>query len=500
MALGKSCLFKSGKGRNIAFAVGVLMVSILVLAPQGFAFGGWGQGGTPVAALDGCQRYPCVAPDGKGGAIIAWSDSREGANGADIYAQRINRDGRDMWTHNGVAVCQEDNAQMFPRIAADGAGGAFIAWTSLTTQGRDIYAQRVSADGELMWAGGGVRVCTSPLDQFLSTITQETSGGVVLAWTDYRDQSTRGSAVYAQMLSPDGTIRWREDGVLLSKDISDQLYPVAVRSEYGGAIIAWINQKNPIDMDIYAQWVDSLGQMRWGSTGEVICDANDYQSSHVMVADGRGGAVIAWQDLRNSTVTGMDIYAQRVDCRGDDMWSQNGVPVCEIRGYQLYPNIVSCDDNGVIIGWHDNHYSSVRAMKLKEDGQCAWPHSQGTVISPAVPQPQWVSMATDDAGGAYFAWNADSRYWIQRVSGEGSMVYPAGGLALSPDQGHSSHLRQTISADGHGGALIAWQDGRKYSDYEEDIFAQRIPGSNSLPAITPSKNAKAANQEETLKE
>jgi hypothetical protein len=56
-----------------------------------------------------------------------------------------------------------------------------------------------------------------------------------------------------------------------------------------------------------------------------ICTATNNQDFSRMVSDGSGGAIIVWNDLRNST---SDIYAQRINANGVVQWTINGVAIC----------------------------------------------------------------------------------------------------------------------------------------------------------------------------
>src|SRR5262249_28373986 len=107
----------------------------------------WQTDGTPIVVAPGYQTLSSVAPDGLGGLLVAWSDSRTGLY--DIYVERISAAGVIQWTANGVAVCTQPFTQSSPGIVSDGAGGAIVAWsdsrTGVGTEHEDIYAQRIDA-------------------------------------------------------------------------------------------------------------------------------------------------------------------------------------------------------------------------------------------------------------------------------------------------------------------------------------------------------------------
>jgi hypothetical protein len=107
----------------------------------------WTADGVAICTATNDQRTPTIVSDGAGGAIITWDDGR--SDSYDIYAQRINASGVVQWTADGVAICTATNAQSYPTIVSDGAGGAIITWFDERSGSSDIYAQRVRSDGTL---------------------------------------------------------------------------------------------------------------------------------------------------------------------------------------------------------------------------------------------------------------------------------------------------------------------------------------------------------------
>jgi hypothetical protein len=114
----------------------------------------------PISTTFNDQKLPQIAPDGSGGAIIVWQDSRNGV--PQIYAQRMDGAGVVQWTTDGVPICTAVGGQSNPQITPDGSGGAIIVWSDLRGTDFDIYAQRVNAAGAVQWTVDGVAICTAP--------------------------------------------------------------------------------------------------------------------------------------------------------------------------------------------------------------------------------------------------------------------------------------------------------------------------------------------------
>jgi hypothetical protein len=104
----------------------------------------WGPNGTeivPYPSLPSDDKDPIVSgivSDGAGGAVLTWND-----HNAFPAAQRINAAGIPLWRARGRPLCSPGAfvTSGGRKIAADGAGGAFVAWNGTTPTGNfHIYA------------------------------------------------------------------------------------------------------------------------------------------------------------------------------------------------------------------------------------------------------------------------------------------------------------------------------------------------------------------------
>jgi hypothetical protein len=158
---------------------------------QGALESGWPTTGLVLASATAHQRVPAIASDGAGGALVAWYDTRAG-NG-DIYAQRFTGAGAitSGWPVSGLAVCTQAGEQYAPSILADGANGAFVAWEDFRGGTTDVYAQRVTAAGEISsgWSGDGVALSTASGEQYAPRLIGDGSGGAIATWFDTRSFS-----------------------------------------------------------------------------------------------------------------------------------------------------------------------------------------------------------------------------------------------------------------------------------------------------------------------
>jgi hypothetical protein len=362
----------------------------------------WTADGVAICTASNSQVIPQICNDGAGGAIITWMDYRGGTY-SDIYAQRIDSSGNVQWTSNGVAICTASNDQEYPEICSDGVGGAIITWTSVWTGSISyIYAQRINSSGNVQWTSNGVAICTPSYSQFKSEICSDGAGGAIITWTDKR--SGIDDDIYAQRIDPSGNVQWTADGVAICTASNYQQDPQICSDGAEGAIITWQDFRGGPDYDIYAQRIDSSGNVQWTANGVAICTASNNQWHPQICSNDAGGAIITWPDLRSGLF--LDIYAQRIDSSGNVQWTANGVAICTASNIQEYPEICSDGAGGAIITWQDSRGGSnydIYAQRIDSSGNVHW-IADGVAICTAISDEYRPEICSSGAESAIITW------------------------------------------------------------------------------------------------
>lgn len=357
----------------------------------------WTANGVVICNAAGHQESPTLVTDGAGGAIITWQDLRNGVE--DIFAQRVNGAGAVQWVANGRSVCTATGGQYYPHLVTDGAGGAVIVWHDFRNGGYDIYAQRINATGSVQWVANGVVVCTASNTQIWPALIADGAGGAIITWQDAR--TSVDSDVYAQRLNAAGTALWYADGANVCSAGGDQQSPAIVTDGAGGAIIAWHDTRNGFGTDdIYASRVSATGSVPWDGWGVPVCTASGAQRYASLVADGAGGAVIAWGDDRYGPAT--DLYAQRVNSAGVRLWTTDGTPVTNAAGPQIIPVMIPDGAGGAIAAWEDDRSSGDIYAQRVEGRYGYWGRPEPTVTSVA-------DIRNDQGGKVKVNWTASGR-------------------------------------------------------------------------------------------
>ena len=463
----------------------IIATTALVVLLRSSAVGQWSADPTvnnAISTATGLQVAPTICSDGAGGAIIAWDDLRNGTD--DIYAQRIGASGVVQWTADGVPISLAAGVQSTQAMVSDGVGGAIIVWQDMRGATNDIYAQRVNASGVVRWTTDGVAISAATGEQYSPVIASDGAGGAIISWYDTR--SGTNDDIYAQRIDSTGAVKWTTDGIVISSATGDQTFPKIIADGKGGAIITWQDRRNG-NYDIYAQRVNSAGSVRWTANGVVISSATGNQTAAAITGDGAAGAIIAWQDLR-TTVN--DIYAQRVDSTGTVQWTANGVVVSAAWNHQQAPVITSDGNGGAIIAWQDwrsdvnieifTIYEDIYAQRIDATGTVQWT-ADGVAISTASDAQANTAIVSDGTGGAIVTWQ-DHR------NGTDNDVFAQridnGGTVQWTSDGVAlstaagNQTNPVCTSDSSGGAIITWFDSR---GTDLDIYAVRVSSNSALP-------------------
>src|SRR5262245_16066379 len=156
---------------------------------------------------------------------------------------------------SGLPVCTAPGDQEETQIVPDGAGGTIVVWQDSRAGATDVYAQHILASGQLdpVWPGQGLPVCTAPGDQKSLGLVADGAGGALITWCDSRSGSK--SQLYAHHFLKSGGLdpAWPHDGRVVTPSGDSQSEPVLLSDGRGGAIVVWQSLRKGVGTDIYAQ-------------------------------------------------------------------------------------------------------------------------------------------------------------------------------------------------------------------------------------------------------
>ena len=334
----------------------------------------------------------------------------------------------------------------------------------------------LSVPAHAQWVLNGVTPCPTAFSQQAPAIVSDGAGGVIVAWQDARNGT---QDIYAARIGHLGNIVWHDACGAVFSGTGNQTAPVMVSDGAGGAIIAWDDTRNGGN-DIYAQRIDGLGKALWNANGVAVCTGTGVHAHPTITTDGAQGAIIAWDDTRSGNA---DIYVARYTYDGKRDWTTNGVALCTATNAQDVPSIASDGAGGAIVVWHDERVSSLQAdiyaRRVSSAGAAQWT-ADGVVVCNAGASQHVPKIVTDGAGGGVIVWQDRRTFhtdiWAQRTNSAGSMLWAANGVVLCGSLG--DQYDPIVISDDAGGGIVSWRDMRNGLS-NADIYARRVNASGS---------------------
>ena len=164
----------------------------------------------------------------------------------------------------------------------------------------------------------------------------------------------------------------------------------------------------------------------WTLNGNEVCTSNFSQVGQQICSDNTGGSIIVWQDSRNGNY---DIYAQRIASNGKIQWTLNGEEICTNVHDQIKPQICTDEDGGVIIVWQDGRGQNgqtydIYAQRIASNGSIQWT-LDGEGICTRSDYQKDPQICIDGHGGAIITWEdfTDDRIYAQKIASNGSIPY-----------------------------------------------------------------------------
>ena len=299
----------------------------------------------------GAKAYLHASPDGTGGALLAWSEIRDlpvPQNAFSAYCQRVNANGDALWTANGVRV-------------------TYSAWSpphSGSDTGRAVNVLDVFPVGD-----GGAFVNTTYYEYYGDkdpvTVYQLPPAGTTAA-------AVVGSPNYGLGVIPDGdgglyaTYYDGADLWLAREKLGVGSHFDMVLSSFGspsllsqqptfalipdGVLVVWGR-----DWDVYAQKVDDSGTELWTPGGVPVCQVYGNQDDIVVGSDFHGGAHVFWSDARYGQ---RDLYRQHIDSNGNTLLGVDyGEPFTSQEGDEIRTALYMDPAGYGIVTWNSAQFN-----------------------------------------------------------------------------------------------------------------------------------------------
>jgi len=244
----------------------------------------WRNAGLAAGGQAGWRILPRAVAGADGSLMVFWRNQGDPFDAVDqgmrIEGQRFTPGGTRAWGPDGLTVRETNLAdsnhhgfQPFD-VIPDGEGGAIVVfndWLNFARPNLDVGAQRVRADGRLLW-GAVAKVASSKRHHQLSAIVATLDGGVVALAEEYGNATSRNK-LRAYRLGANGKPAWPRRGLVVSDPRNRGLnYNTQAFLDDGIASFAWTEQSTPatLEMDIKMARYRLDGTRLDDSTGIVL--------------------------------------------------------------------------------------------------------------------------------------------------------------------------------------------------------------------------------------
>ncbi len=416
-----------------------LLISTLLCARAGAQWLDCG-----IDMFDGLSAiYASIAADGNGGAFIAWQDNADPSQNT-VYLQHVSAGGKISWVRNGLSLRDTGNYTMLsPVLIANGAGGAIVGWEDNRRLGTSwfwpLFMQNVDADGRRLWEPSGIPMSVRNGGRGLNVLPDPPQSAF-FAWS-----STAMPVV--QKTGFDGRV-WGDTAAQIAKTRSGNVASSEVtlaRAGDGGVLVLWNEPSNFSDARrTYAQRLSADGVSQWGANGQPCSSSETIRRNIGAAGDGKGGAFVSWfEPLRG-------VVLQHMDGNGVMLLDTAGIAIGDSS---VFHNVIDDGRGGALVLTATG--GDWRVYRITGSHERPWGES-GRAVLPRIGAVSSRGFVSDNSGGAYIvapSWDKEE-IRVQRIDSTGALRYPAEGIVVCRDR--KKMTDPVIIATAKDEAMIAW--------------------------------------------
>ena len=227
---------------------------------------GWQPEGT-IESMDGDARYPVVAVGGDGVFYVSWQHTPVGVGSTGIW---VNRYVPGSGWSGPLQISTGSTDATNPSIAADGSGNVIVAWHQFDAFGYyQVKASRYAAASS--WSAPIVLSAGSAIDNFNPQVAMDSAGNGMVAWNRAVNISTGAWTVCA--LPYRAGLGWQIPASVPSLQAGvegvQDAYGTSVAMSSAGAVLGWAENFSGSNYRPFARiWNPTTGV--WSAAAYVI--------------------------------------------------------------------------------------------------------------------------------------------------------------------------------------------------------------------------------------
>ncbi|HEY6907665.1 MAG TPA: T9SS type A sorting domain-containing protein, partial [Ignavibacteriaceae bacterium] len=378
--------------------------------------------GIRVSESAGDQDDPVSISVGKNNAVVCWKDFTL-HNTGDLFIQKVQANGSVLWGSRGTKInsldkeigeyslCANENNEVFISYLVKEPGQVFNS---------QLILQKISPSGKFLFDSVGIKVSGSINSKLSPVVLPDESGGAYVFWIE--SYGSKG-VILAQRFDGTGKALWGRSFLSLT---DNNLNVISISGVKSGTRVYIAYQILKKDKKIYHQLITPAGTLLWGKNGRICSNNRGSQSNQEITSSGTN-LILSWT---NEIKKGRDIYVQKYDHTGKPLWHEGGTVVISLDGDQFGQKIIPDGHNGAILAWLDRRETSVTgniySQRIAADGNILW-DSAGIAIGSYFNTPKsYLNLLPDERGGAIAVFKekrkAENGIYVQKIFNTGTFV------------------------------------------------------------------------------
>ncbi len=247
-------------------------------------------------------------------------------------------------------------------------------------------------------------------------------------------------------------VQWQESGVPVRQGENIGWDHTSVSCDDETFVSIWTDTRNGI-RGVYAQKIDTNGNLLWGENGIEIYNPDRMQSHPIAISSTNNSVIVCWQDYDAVEYYTSKIRVQKIDASGNFLWGEVGILLEESGANGGNPQMVKHSDGGVFIIWNETPQSDIKGIRLLADGSIAVGWGQGIELLPALYK---FKANTDQMDGVILSSSLYDDIYIQRVDEDGNKLWGYNGTLLYNGSGNIYDYEIDICSSIAGEYYFSW--------------------------------------------
>lgn len=439
-----------------------------------------------IALTSGEEAIPKVATSENGTTYIAWFSNESG--NYNVRLQQLDLFGNPIWEEGGLLISDHPAMTWLTDwdMTIDQDDHAILTFQDIRNGDNDVFAYRISPEGEFVWGEDGIELSTGPAFDAAPKVCITNSGDAVITW-----QADEVSII--QRISNTGEKLWGDDGISISSSGNTISWPQAMPSNSDDIILKYFEDSGPVwapTRHVYAQRFNIEGDPVWENP-TVISDAGGisaWTQVFSFISDGNDGVFIAWHDDRDNDMDA-SVFVQHVGAEGDILLGDDGTEASTQLGREnFYPFLALPDGSEeIFVFWNemdfDQNNRGIYGQKISSLGERIWTDDGKAFIEISSTNVYPFSASSSGMDVIVFYENYSSvieaGVSAMRIDNEGEFVWMEESIELCSVQSEKVHsVASTFVSDQW---IASWEDNRNGN---KDIYAQNIQLGGSLGPLS----------------